>query len=78
VSRVPVLCRGEYFDGMITQLLTILTRDGSIAVPGYMKPEGIVLFHRTTGTLTKVTIGDDDGRKQIKPRGPQDLPPEKD
>lgn len=36
-----------------------LKRVGSQAAPGYMNPEGIVVFHRASGTLLKATIEND-------------------
>lgn len=41
-----------------------LKRNGSIAVPGYMNPEGIVVFHTASNSLFKVTCTDDE-----KPKG---------
>jgi len=76
IGQVPVLFRGEYNDGCVSYALSVLRARGSYAAPEYMKPEGIILFHRTTGTLTKVTL-DGDGREKPKSRGPQDLPPDK-
>ena len=37
---------------------------GSLAAPGFMDPEGICIFHETSGQLFKATIRDDE-----KPKG---------
>lgn len=41
-----------------------LTESGSKAAPGFLKPEGIVVFHSASGSLYKVTIEGDE-----KPKG---------
>lgn len=41
-----------------------LKQNGSLAVPGYMNPEGIVVFHTASNSLFKVTCIDDE-----KPKG---------
>lgn len=50
-------------DGMLGSLLAKLTLGGSLAAPGFMKPEGIVLFHVPSQFLFKVTIEKDAERK---------------
>ena len=57
----PAWANHETFDSvMILKVLQDL-RQGSIASPGFMNPEGIVIFHSASGTLFKKTF--DDGRK---------------
>jgi hypothetical protein len=63
-SVVPVLGIGFESDGVIKRLLDELIVGGSRAVPGFMKPEGIVVFHTAAGTFQKVLIENDD-----KPKG---------
>jgi len=45
-------------------MLNEMRTGGSLAVPGYMDPEGIVVFHEASGTLFKATCKDDE-----KPKG---------
>ena len=62
---VPVLYEGPMSTAAIEEALDLLRFTGSFAEPGYMKPEGIVIFH--TGGLNnmfKVTLENDD-----KPKG---------
>ena len=59
---VPVLHRG-HLGGHIGQLER-LRHEGSVAAPGFMKPEGLVIFHSATGQLMKVTLEGDE-----KPKG---------
>jgi hypothetical protein len=53
-----------------------LAINGSVAAPGFNKPEGIVVRHTASAQLYKWTF-DGDGLNQGKPkqRGPLDLPP---
>jgi hypothetical protein len=43
----------------------MLERAGSAAAPGFMEPEGIVVWHEAAGTLFKKTILDDDAPKGL-------------
>jgi len=58
---VPLLFRGlfdmEHVDFTIGQLMT----GGSRAAPGFMKPEGVVVYHTAAGVAFKKTL-DNDGR----------------
>ncbi len=63
VSVVPVLHDGPFTDTAVQECLDRLTREGSAAAPGFMQPEGIVVFHAASRTLHKVTLGDD-GHKE--------------
>jgi hypothetical protein len=60
---VPVLYRGEFNTNMINIVLELLKSTGSHAVPGYMKPEGIVIYHSASGLMFKKTCENDDKRK---------------
>lgn len=59
---VPVLATGIGF-GIIETALSRLRTEGSVAAPGFMKPEGVVAFHTQTNTLFKVTLERDDEPK---------------
>lgn len=63
-EAVPVLGSGFEADGVVKRLVDELIANGSRAVPGFMKPEGVVVFHTAAGTLQKVLIEGDD-----KPKG---------
>lgn len=43
--------------------LEFLRNSGSRAVPGYMKPEGIVVFHQASGICFKATVEGDEQHK---------------
>ncbi len=65
VDTVPALLSGPMSDDTIESALNILREEGSIAAPGYMKPEGIVVFHKQSGHLYKVLLENDDMAKGI-------------
>lgn len=63
---VPVLCQNNIFDTqLIDTVLKDLDKHGSYAVPGFMKPEGIVIYHKASGQLFKKTIENDEKPKGI-------------
>jgi hypothetical protein len=62
-SVVPVLYRGPNAEDAIAFCLRVLRETGSVAAPGFMTPEGVVIFHTASGTLTKVTLEKDDEPK---------------
>lgn len=59
---VPVLATGVGF-GCIDAALEMLRRCGSVAAPGFMKPEGVVVFHTHSRALFKVTLERDEEHK---------------
>jgi hypothetical protein len=62
---VPVLAEADTFavDAVIGALAS-LEDDGSRAAPGFMDPEGVVLYHKHSNSLFKATIkGDDKGKE---------------
>lgn len=58
VSVVPVLHRGEFTSDAITAAMDNLGLFGSTAVPGYMNPEGIVVYHEQAKVSFKKTFDD--------------------
>jgi hypothetical protein len=64
---VPVLYRGPFDTQVIDEILRLLPVGGSIAAPGFMKPEGVVVYHVAGGVLFKKTIERDE-----EPKGRQE------
>lgn len=64
---VPVLWRGVFDTASIEMALGALAVDGSAAAPGFMDPEGIVIFHTASGQLFKKTIKGDESPKGLQP-----------
>ena len=56
---VPVLYKGPMDDVNIQGILNNLQALGSCAEPGFMRPEGIVVYHEASGALFKKTLEDD-------------------
>lgn len=62
LTVVPVLYEGPHHTGDVVRAMSNLLFDGSVAVPGYMNPEGIVIFHTASNTLYKKTFDNDEGK----------------
>lgn len=63
-GAVPVLYSGDFNTSTIENVLRDLRERGSRAAPGFMNPEGIVVFHAASSTLYKKTLRGDE-----KPKG---------
>lgn len=70
LAVVPVVWRGLPRDCNLDLILRELRSDGSRAAPGYMRPEGLVIYHTAGNCLFKVTVEGDD-----KPKGGHDADP---
>lgn len=66
VSVVPELARGMLSSTLVDWWIGYLEGHGSRAAPGYMKPEGIVIFHTAANLAFKKTIDKDE-----EPKGKQ-------
>lgn len=64
---VPIVARGNFDTGLINSAMAMLELDGSRAAPGFMNPEGVVIFHTQTGHLFKKTFEKDDAGKGREP-----------
>lgn len=56
---VPTLYKGIFDTNTIEETLAILERGGSFAAPGFMKPEGIIIFHVAGNLGFKKTLDGD-------------------
>ena len=63
---VPVLYEGWFAMFEVDQALFLLDKYGSKASPGFMKPEGVVVFHTAANMCFKKTIEKDDQPKGSK------------
>lgn len=57
---VPVLYDGVFSDDIVQLILTELRENGSRAVEGYMKPEGILLYHHAADQYFKILLENDE------------------
>ncbi len=79
-SVVPVVYSGPFTTFYATEALLRLEKEGSLAAPGFMDPEGIIVYHEAAKQLFKKTIkGDEEGKhaeahppKPKVPRPPKD------
>jgi hypothetical protein len=62
---VPVLYSGPFDDAAIEACLEDLRVNGSRAAPGFMKPEGVIVFHAASRSLFKRTLEKDEAPKGI-------------
>lgn len=63
-SLVPTLYEGDFDMLAIEAALSLLRAEGSRAAPGFLRPEGVVVFHAASRTLFKKTI-----EKDSEPKG---------
>lgn len=63
---VPVLWSGsmDYLD--VRSILAELSVEGSVAAPGFMDPEGIVIYHVAANVAFKKTLAHDDEPKSLR------------
>lgn len=62
---VPELYHGPNEPGVVERVLRELAEQGSRAAPGFMHPEGVVIFHTASGHMYKKTIKDDESPKSL-------------
>ena len=59
---VPVLYTGGFDTAKINEILSNLQTNGSKAAPGFMQPEGVVVYHIAGRVYFKKTIENDEGK----------------
>lgn len=64
---VPTLGRGTFDTDFIANVMVDLALGGSWAAPGFLHPEGVVIFHTQSGALFKKTFDRDDAGKGKEP-----------
>lgn len=60
---VPVLFKGVFDTRTIEVIVDELSNKGSFAAPGFMQPEGIVIYHTAANIMFKKTIENDEKAK---------------
>lgn len=63
VRTVPIIEQGDFSTLLVDSALTQLRQRGSFAAPGYMNPEGVIVFHAASGKLFKKTLEHDEQPK---------------
>lgn len=64
LQHVPILYVGPASQ-MVDLSVQLLREYGSVLVPGFMRPEGIVVYHTAGGHLYKVTLENDEAPKGL-------------
>jgi hypothetical protein len=59
-SVVPVLYEGMFDTFLINGLIQTMREQGSIASPGFMRPEGIIVYHHAANLYFKKTLERDE------------------
>ena len=65
VASVPILFEGPFDTEVVRDVLEDLRDMGSSASPGFMNPEGIVIYHKQGNLLFKATILNDEAPKSL-------------
>ena len=60
---VPILGEFVFDTNNIEDVVDDLRTNGSVAVPGYMNPEGIIIYHTALNSYFKKTLEDDESGK---------------
>lgn len=63
---VPVLYRGVFTTSAVDDCVEMLRLNGSMASPGFMKPEGVVCYHVAAGVGFKKTLEKDESPKSAQ------------
>lgn len=62
---VPVVFQGLFCTQTVRASIDLLRDKGSLAAPGFMEPEGIIVWHDAARQMFKVTLDKDDQPKGI-------------
>lgn len=65
---VPVLYSGEFSTDAVREALQMLRINGSLAAPGFLTPEGVIVFHSAASVMFKKTLEKDTEGKEQKVR----------
>ena len=60
---MPVLYSGVFDTNAVIGALSMLKANGSVAAPGFMRPEGVIVFHVAAGVGFKKTLEKDEEPK---------------
>lgn len=62
-SVVPILYEGDFSEKTINDCLENLRTNGSVVSPGFMNPEGIIIYHTHANVFFKKTLKNDEAGK---------------
>ena len=64
LDTVPVIYEGPFDLDIVRDAMDGLRKVGSLAAPGFMRPEGVIVFHSAANSVFKATLENDE-----KPKG---------
>ena len=70
IGLVPIIHKGIFDTSYVEAALSSLNVKGSFAAPGFMKPEGIVVYHVSAGVGFKKTLEKDEVPKSLANKEP--------
>lgn len=62
---VPILYQGKFSTDEINKCIENLRINGSMAQPGFMNPEGVIVYHTASRTSFKATLKNDEIPKSL-------------
>ena len=62
---VPVVYNGDFTTTAVDDAIADLVANGSRAAPGFMDPEGVIVFHPAANMMFKRTIKADESPKSL-------------
>lgn len=68
---VPVMFQGPFTTDAAEKAVAQLAMHGSYAAPGFMDPEGIIVYHEASGGLFKKTVKGDEAGKHEEAHPPK-------
>ena len=66
IGLVPVLYQGLFSTQAVEACIAVLRDNGSCAAPGFMDPEGVVVFHTAANVWFKKTLHNDESPKSSR------------
>jgi len=63
---VPILYEGIFDTAEVLRCLSSLEHNGSLAAPGFMKPEGVIVYHIAGNLYFKKTVHKDEAPKGMQ------------
>jgi hypothetical protein len=63
VMVVPIIRQGIFESGLVLEAMSFLRANGSVAAPGCLNPEGVMIYHHAANQYFKKTLIDDESPK---------------
>jgi hypothetical protein len=70
IRTVPVLYQGQFSTDTVLAAREVMIARGSVAAPGFDKPEGLVVYHAAARQVFKVMVENDDQPKGLDSASP--------